>query len=91
LSYELIFDESYLKKEKKFFKKHPNLIGRYAKALHILSEDPDHPSLRLHKLQGKLQPYYSISITMQYRVVIDIVIEADRIYFLDIGGHEVYR
>jgi len=91
LSYELIFDESYLKKEKKFFRKHPDLIDRYAKALHILSEDPHHPSLRLHKLQEKLQSYYSISITMQYCVVIDIVIEADGIYFLDIGGHEVYR
>jgi len=91
LKYELIFDESYQKKEKRFFKKHPDLIERYAKVLHILGSDPFHPSLRLHKLQGRLREYHSISITMKYRVVIDFVIEGGKIYFIDIGGHEIYR
>jgi len=91
LNFELIFGESYQKKEAKFFKRHPKLLDRYTKALHILAEDPWHPSLRLHKLQGKMRKYFSISISMQYRVIIDFVIVDEKIYFVDIGGHEVYR
>ena len=89
--YELILDEGYRKKERKFFKKHPDLLERYRKILHILRIDPFHPSLRLHKLQGHLREYHSVSITMQYRIVLSFVIEKDRIVLIDIGGLEVYR
>jgi len=89
--YELIFGESYLKKEKKFFKKHPDLIERYGKILHILASDPHHPSLRLHRLHGRQREYHSISIMMQYRAVIHLEIRDKQITFVDIGGHEVYR
>jgi addiction module RelE/StbE family toxin len=89
--FELIFSDSYLKKEQKFFKKHKELLDRYKKVLHILSVNPNHPSLRLHKLQGNLKEYYSVSINMQYRVVINFIIEDGKIIFIDIGGHEVYK
>ena len=89
--FELIFSDSYLKKEQKFFKKHKELLDRYKKVLHILRVNPKHPSLRLHKLQGNLKEYYSISINMQYRVVINFIIEDGKIIFIDIGGHEVYK
>jgi len=89
--YDLIFDESYKKKERKFFKKHPELLEKYRKVLHILRVDPSYPALRLHKLQGHLKDYHSISINMSYRVVINFIIENDKIIFIDIGGHEVYK
>jgi len=89
--FELIFSDSYLKKEQKFFKKHKELLDRYKKVLHILRVNPNHPSLRLHKLQGNLKEYYSISINMQYRVVINFIIEDGKIIFIDIGEHEVYK
>lgn len=40
------------------------------------------------KLEGNLKEYYSISISMQYRVVIDFVIEDGDIIPIDIGSHE---
>jgi len=89
--FELIFSDSYLKKEQKFFKKHKELLDRYKKVLHILRVNPKYPSLRLHKLQGNLKEYYSISINIQYRVVINFIIEDGKIIFIDIGGHEVYK
>ena len=91
MSYKLIFTEIYLKKVKKFIKKHPNLLNRYIKAMELLEINPFHPSLRLHKLEGKLRDYHSISINMQYRVVIDFVIKDSEIIPIDIGSHdEIY-
>jgi len=47
--------------------------------------------LRLHKLEGKLRIYYSVSITMEYRIVIDFIIKENEIIPIDIGSHdEVY-
>ncbi len=88
--YELVLDKNYLKKEKKFFKKHPELLDRYKKLLHILRVDPFYPSLRIHKLKGHLQEYHSISINISYRVIVNFIIKENKIIFIDIGGHEIY-
>jgi mRNA-degrading endonuclease YafQ of YafQ-DinJ toxin-antitoxin module len=53
--YRLIFPESYLRREKTFIKKHPELISHYKKVLRLLELDPFHPSLKLHKLKGKFK------------------------------------
>lgn len=67
------------------------MLERYEKTLTILSSNPSHPSFRLHKLRGKLKEYHSVSISMQYRIVIDFVITEESIILLDIGEHdEVY-
>jgi mRNA-degrading endonuclease YafQ of YafQ-DinJ toxin-antitoxin module len=56
-----------------------------------LEINPFHPSLRLHKLQGKLNEYHSVSINLSYRIVIDLVITEAQIIPIDIGAHdEVY-
>ena len=90
--YKLIFTETYLRREKKFLKQHPELIERYKKVLRLLELNPNHPSLRLHKLSGKFQGKYSISITTSYRIVITFAATEKGIVLLDIGGHdEVYR
>jgi mRNA-degrading endonuclease YafQ of YafQ-DinJ toxin-antitoxin module len=86
--YRLITPEQYRKQEKKFFKKHPELKEPYKKTLLLLMRDPFYPSLRLHKLQGKLKTYYSVSITMQYRIVIDMLISDEEIILLKIGDHD---
>ena len=91
MSYKIIRTDEYFKKLKKFIKKHPDVLVKYAKTIELLEIDPYHPSLRLHKLKAKLQEYHSISITMQYRVVIDFIIKEDEIIPIDIGAHdEVY-
>lgn len=91
MSYKIIITDEYFKKLKKFVKKHPNALSRYSKAMELLEIDPYHPSLRLHKLQGKLRVYYSVSVTMEYRIVIDFIIKENEIILIDIGSHdEVY-
>lgn len=91
MNYKIIQTEEYFKKLKKFIKKHPQVLDRYIKTIELLEVDPFHPSLRLHKLQGKLRVYHSVSINMQYRVVIDFIFQDKEIIPIDIGTHdEVY-
>lgn len=91
MNYKIIRTDEYFKKLKKFINKHPEILERYIKTIEMLEINPFHPSLRLHKLRGKLQEYYSISINTQYRVVIDFIIKDNEIIPLDIGTHdEVY-
>ncbi|AEH45617.1 plasmid stabilization system [Thermodesulfatator indicus DSM 15286] len=89
--YKLIFTDTYLRQEKKFLKRHPELIERYKKILRLLELNPSHPSLRLHKLKGKFLGKYSVSITMSYRIIITFTVTEKGIVLLDIGSHdEVY-
>ena len=80
--------DTYKKRVKKFLKKHPDMLKRYGKALAIMELDPFHPSLRLHKLKGNLNEYYSVSINVEYRVVIDFLVVDNEIIPIDIGSHE---
>ena len=84
--YKLIFVESYLKKEKIFIKKHPEFVERYKKVLRLLELNPFHPSLRLHNLKGKLKEYWSVYISLSYRIILKI--RGDELILLDIGDHE---
>ena len=88
MPYEIVNPASYRKKAIAFFKKHPDLLPRYEKTITLLTIDPHHPSLRLHKLKGKLAEYHSVSISMQYRIVVYFVIREKQIVLIDIGKHE---
>ncbi|MGA3281608.1 MAG: plasmid stabilization protein [Smithella sp.] len=85
---EILYTDSYLKRARKFIKKHPDLISQYEKTLKILEINPFHPSLRLHKLQGRLSQLYSVSINISYRMTIIFMIEDDKIIPIDLGSHE---
>jgi len=89
--YKLVETDKYKKKAVKFFKKHKDLLSKYEKTIFLLETNPFHPSLRLHKLQGTKKEFFSVSIDMEYRIIIDFIIEDDKIILLDIGHHdEVY-
>jgi proteic killer suppression protein len=88
---EILYTDSYLKRARKFIKRHPDLVAQYEKTLKLLEINPNHPSLRLHKLQGKLSELYSVSINISYRISIIFLIEDDKIIPIDLGSHdEVY-
>lgn len=92
MNYKLIFTSSYAKRERKFFKRHPELLGQYEKVLMLLELNPYHPSLRLHRLSGKLDQLYSVSINLSYRLVMEFIIVEREIVLVDVGEHDrVYR
>lgn len=88
---EIIYTESYNKRAAKFIKKHPDVLSQYQKTLELLEMNPHHPSLRLHKLKGRLSELYSVSINISYRISIDFIFEDDKIIPIDVGSHdEIY-
>ena len=91
MSYEIRITDDYLKKVRKFIKRHNDMASRYDKTIQILRENPYHPSLRLHKLNGELNEYYSVSINIEYRIIMDFIVVDQIIIPINIGTHdEVY-
>ena len=88
MSYRLIYPDSYTKRARKFLKKHPEVHSQYRKTLEILELNPHHPSLRLHRLQGRLSELSSVSINMSYRIVLEMLIQENDIILIDIGHHD---
>lgn len=86
---EIVYTDSYIRRAKKFIKKHPEVISQYEKTLKLLELNPYHPSLRLHKLRGRLSEMYSVSINISYRISIYFLIDKDKIIPVDIGSHDV--
>lgn len=84
---KLVKNKQYDKKERKFFKKRPELIDKYGEVLYLLSNDIKNPKLRLHKIFTK-PPVFSVSLTSSYRIIIDILILEDKIFLIDIGNHD---
>lgn len=75
---------------KKLAKKDKSLSEKVHKQLGVFSQDPAHPSLRIHKLSGALKNFWSISITRKHRMT--YLVEEDTAIFTQLGTHdEVYR
>lgn len=91
MPYKLTFTSTYQRREKAFLKRHPDLKERYFKTLLLLEQDPFHPSLRLHPLKGRLTGLHSASISMRYRITLELEVRNYEIIFVSIGSHgEVY-
>ena len=86
--YKLVITESYKKRARKFFAKHPEILKQYEKILKILCLNPLHPSLRLHKLSGRLIGLSSVSINISYRLIIHFILRDKQIIPIDIGSHD---
>ena len=84
---KLVVTAYYEKKLALFRKDHPELRAAYFKTISLLENNPKHPSLRLHKLKGALSEFHSVSINLKYRIMIDFLIDGDRIVLIDIGSH----
>ena len=90
--FKIIFTESYDKKATTFIKQHPELLGQYEKCLRLLESNPQHPSLRLHSLKGRLKNLHSISINLAYRIIIELEIKDELIIPINIGKHnDIYK
>ncbi len=92
MSYKLVYTDSYTRRAKRFFKKHPELISQYEKTLKILEINPQHPSLRLHRLKGKLNNLHSVSINISYRITLEFYFIEQEIILVNVGPHhDIYQ
>ena len=91
MTYKLIFTEQYEKRLRKFIKKRPEVLSQYEKTIRLLEINPHHPSLRLHKLSGKLSDLHSVSINISYGITLELIFTEKEIIPVEIGSHdEVY-
>lgn len=88
MAYTLLYPESYIKRARKFLRKHPEIHGQYRKTLELLELNPKHPSLRLHDLEGRLKGMSSVSINMSYRIVLELEIKGKEITLVNVGNHD---
>ncbi len=75
---------------KKFDKLPKNIQKQVIKRESVFKGNPLHPSLRLHQLRGRLKGSWSISITMDYRIIFDRLENGD-IFFISVGKHSIYE
>jgi len=54
----------------------------------LLELNPHYPSVRLHKLKGRLKDLYSVSVTLAYRITLSFAIVEGAIVLIDIGNHD---
>ena len=87
--FTLIFTDQYNKRAARFFKRHSDLEKQYLKTLQLLEMNPQHPSLRLHPLGGRLQGLYSVSINLSYRITLELLIRDHEIIPINVGDHDV--
>ena len=81
----------YSKRFVKQLKKLPHDVQQRAiKQEQVFKRNPYHPSLRLHKLSGRLRQVWSISITMNYRIMFQVFENGDTL-FVSIGTHAIYE
>ncbi len=88
MTFQLVYTEKFEKRAIRFLKQHPDVKQKYLKTLQLLELNPHHPSLRLHRLSGKLQKYHSASIDMFYRITLEFEIRDNMIILVDVGAHD---
>ena len=86
--FALVFTEQYNRRAARFLKRHPDLRQQYLKTLQVLEANPDHPSLRLHPLRGKLDGLHSVSINLSYRITLEVLIQDGQIIPVNVGDHD---
>ncbi len=91
MSFRILFTVSYNKRAARFLRRHPELLPQYEKTLRLLELDPFHPSLRLHRLKGRLRDLHSVSINISYRITLEFILDDKTLIPVAVGSHdEVY-
>ncbi len=91
---KLVLSKTFEKSYKKFTGKNPALKAAISKALLKMQQDAFDPSLKTHKLSGKLAAYLACSCGYDCRIIFTIAkvdnddSSIEDILLLDIGTHD---
>jgi mRNA-degrading endonuclease YafQ of YafQ-DinJ toxin-antitoxin module len=88
MPYQLIFTDRYNRIAKRFLQRHPDMARAYTKTLELLALNPQHPSLRLHALGGRLEGLHSVSINLSYRITLHLLVSDKQIIPINVGDHD---
>ncbi|MBI4427121.1 MAG: type II toxin-antitoxin system mRNA interferase toxin, RelE/StbE family [Candidatus Magasanikbacteria bacterium] len=68
----------------------PHIQDDFDKQIKVFMRDPNHPSLKTHKLKGRLQECLAFRLQKGYRVLFDFF-SSDSVDLLDVGSHDIYK
>lgn len=72
------------------YKKLPHGIKLMAEKRELIFRgSPFHPTLKTHKLQGKLEEFWAFSIDYKYRIIFEFMPDKT-VHFHSVGDHDIY-
>jgi mRNA-degrading endonuclease YafQ of YafQ-DinJ toxin-antitoxin module len=83
---EFLYTARFLRSLKKLL---PEIQSDIFSSVEEFKNKKNHQRLELHKLHGEMKKYHSFSANFYYRVIIKM--EKKKVYFMDVGTHEVYK
>jgi addiction module RelE/StbE family toxin len=88
----LSFSSSFKRAFKALIRREPEMEGKITDRLETLVVDPFHPSLKTHKLKGKLFGAWACTVEYDCRIVFNFKKSSDsdveEILLIDIGSHD---
>ena len=88
MAYQLVFTDRYTRIAKRFLQRHPEMVRAYTKTLALLALNPQHPSLRLRAMGGRLAGLHSVSFNLAYRITLQVLVSDQQIIPVDVGDHD---
>ncbi len=74
------------------YKKLPaDLQAEVKEKILLFQKNPRNPSLKFHKLEGRLQKYWSFSANYSYRIIVEEENAPDTYALLAVGDHDIYK
>lgn len=75
---------------KEFNKLEKDLKEEVLEKIEMFKNISNHKKLKVHKLNGRFNKFYSFSVNYNYRIVFEYKTKKE-IHFLDIGDHDIYK
>jgi mRNA-degrading endonuclease YafQ of YafQ-DinJ toxin-antitoxin module len=73
------------------FKKLPIELQEEAlERIDLFKDVENHKKLKVHKLKGRLENFYSFSVTYSHRIVFSFESKNEAV-FISIGDHDIYK
>ena len=82
----VFYSSSFKKSIKKYSSNHDKIEKTIAKFI----DNPFNPSLKTHKLTGKLSSYWSFSVDYHLHILFEFI-DKKTVGFIDLGTHEIYK
>lgn len=87
---KITWDEGFKKIYKKKVSNNQDLKKKFWDTLKLFTKNPFNQKLKTHKLRGKLEGLWALSITYDCRLIFKFI-KKDEVLLIDIGEHdEVY-
>ncbi len=83
---KITFTDSFRRDLAKFLRQHKDLTETIEKVFRRLETDIHIPSLKTHKLHGRLKRSYACSINYEYRIAFSF--DDKNVYLESIGSHD---